>query len=199
MHSASQYSKLYKLQSKRDGMKKRNDRAKWAIYEREAEKLVTPIVEANQLQLVDVEYVLENGIFYLRVYIDKEGGITFEDCKRVNNPFSKLLDKANLIDDSYMLEISSPGLGRSIRKDRDFQRNIGREIEVHTYKAVNKRKLLIGMLAAWDASSITMTLPDGESVVIERSNISVLKEYVDFDELERQADNFPFELEDEDE
>ena len=180
-------------------MKKRNDRAKWAIYEREAEKLVTPIVEANQLQLVDVEYVLEDGIFYLRVYIDKEGGITFEDCKRVNNPFSKLLDKVNLIHDSYMLEISSPGLGRSIRKDRDFQRNIGREIEVHTYKAVNKRKLLIGMLAAWDASSITMTLPDGESVVIERSNISVLKEYVDFDELERQADNFPFELEDEDE
>ena len=177
-------------------MKRKKDKVKWAMYEREAEKLVMPIVAANQLQLVDVEYVLEDGIFYLRVYIDKEGGITFEDCKRVNNPFSKLLDKVNLIDDSYMLEISSPGLGRAIQKDRDFERNIGREIEVHTYKMVNKRKRLIGMLAAWDAGSIAMTLPDGESIVIKRSNISVLKEYVDFDELERQADSFRLKAED---
>jgi len=150
------------------------------LYERKAEALVLPIIEKSGVELVDVEYVQEDGIYYLRVLIDKEGGITFEDCKRVNNPFSKLLDEVDFIEESYILEVGSPGLGRALKKERDYRRNTGREVEVHTYQKVNKQKKIVGMLSSWNDKEITLLLPTGEPLVIQRENIALIREYVEF-------------------
>lgn len=85
-------------------------------YEQKAEELITPIVEANGFELVDVEYVKEGGTWYLRAYIDKEGGITVDDCEIVSRAFSDRLDAEDFIDDAYIMEVSSPGLGRPLKK-----------------------------------------------------------------------------------
>ena len=111
--------------------------SKREIYEAKVEALVLPIVEANNFELVDVEYVKEAGTWYLRIYIDKEGGIFINDCELVSRALSEILDKDDPIEDAYILEVSSPGLGRPIKKDKDFQRNLGDEVEVRTYKPIN--------------------------------------------------------------
>ena len=85
-------------------------------YEQKAEELITPIVEANGFELVDVEYIKEGGTWYLRAYIDKEGGITVDDCEIVSRAFSDRLDAEDFIDDAYIMEVSSPGLGRPLKK-----------------------------------------------------------------------------------
>ena len=92
-------------------------------YEQKTEKLLMPIMEANGFELVDVEYVKEAGNWYLRAYIDKPGGITVDDCEVVNRELGDLLDRDDFIDDSYILEVSSPGLGRPLKKERDFIRS----------------------------------------------------------------------------
>lgn len=93
-------------------------------YEQKAEELITPIVEANGFELVDVEYVKEGGTWYLRAYIDKEGGITVDDCEIVSRAFSDRLDAEDFIDDAYIMEVSSPGLGRPLKKEKDYKRSM---------------------------------------------------------------------------
>lgn len=161
-------------------MGKSKNSSKRELYEGKAEKLVLPLVQKHNMDLVDVEYVKEGGIYYLRVYIDKEDGITLEDCKKIHNPFSNLLDKEDFIEESYVLEVGSPGLGRPLRKDKDYDRNIDREIEVHTYKMINKEKYFVGLLIAWDDDKIIMLLENGDNIEIERNNIAVIKEYFEF-------------------
>ena len=94
-------------------------------YEQKTEALVLPIIEANNFELVDVEYVKEAGNWYLRVYVDKEGGIAVDDCEVVSRALSDKLDVDDFIEDSYILEVSSPGLGRPLKKEKDFIRSIG--------------------------------------------------------------------------
>ena len=94
--------------------------SKREIYEQKTEELVLPIVEEHQFELVDVEYVKEGSSWYLRAYIDKPGGITVDDCEAVSRQLSDLLDEKDFIDDAYILEVSSPGLGRPLKKDKDF-------------------------------------------------------------------------------
>ena len=101
-------------------------------YEQKTEKLLMPIMEANGFELVDVEYVKEAGNWYLRAYIDKPGGITVDDCEVVNRELGDLLDRDDFIDDSYILEVSSPGLGRPLKKERDFIRSKGEEVDIRT-------------------------------------------------------------------
>lgn len=103
-------------------------------YEQKTEELVLPIINANHFELVDVEYVKEGGTWYLRAYIDKPGGITVDDCEIVNRALSDLLDEKDFIDESYILEVSSPGLGRPLKKERDFERSLGQEVEIRTYR-----------------------------------------------------------------
>ena len=93
------------------------------VYEQRAEEMILPLVEAQRFELVDVEYVKEAGNWYLRVYIDKEGGITVDDCELISRAFSDLLDEADFIEDSYILEVSSPGLGRPLKKEKDYARS----------------------------------------------------------------------------
>ncbi len=149
-------------------------------YEAKAEAMITPIIEANHFELVDVEYVKEGSSWYLRAYIDKEGGITVDDCELVSRAFSDLLDKEDFIDDAYILEVSSPGLLRPLRKDKDFRRNIGNEVELRLYKAVNKVKEDRGVLTAFDDSTVTIEHEDGTTAVYERAALALIRLAFDF-------------------
>lgn len=149
-------------------------------YESRTETLITPILEEYQFELVDVEYVREGGNYFLRAYIDKEGGITVDDCEKVSRRLSDLLDEVDFIPDSYILEVSSPGLGRQLKKDKDFARSIGEEIEIKLYKAVNKRKELTGILIGYDKDTITIEQEDENELVLERTDIAMVRLALDF-------------------
>ena len=103
-------------------------------YEQKAEAILTPIVESKGFELVDVEYVKEAGTSYLRGYIAKPGGITVNDCEDVSRAFSDILDEQDFIEDSYIMEISSPGLDRPLKKEKDFKRSLGKLVEIRTYR-----------------------------------------------------------------
>ena len=100
--------------------------AKRETYEQKTEEILLPIVEKNGFELVDVEYVKEGGSWYLRAYIDKPGGINVDDCEIVSRELSDILDEKDFIDEAYILEVSSPGLGRPLKKEKDFKRSLGR-------------------------------------------------------------------------
>ncbi|MBR1673397.1 MAG: ribosome maturation factor RimP [Eubacterium sp.] len=133
-----------------------------------------PIIEEGGYSLWDVEYVKEGPDFILRVYADKEGGIGIDDCVAISRKLSDKLDEADMIEEAYILEVSSPGLTRPLKKDKDFERSIGRLVEVKLYGAVNGMKELEGELKAFDEGSITVTI-DEEEIKLERSNISGIR------------------------
>ena len=153
--------------------------SKREIYEAKAEELVLPLVEANNFELVDVEYVKEAGTWYLRIYIDKEGGVTIDDCEAVSRPLSDLLDEEDFIPDAYILEVSSPGLGRQLKKEKDFIRSIGKEVDVKLYKAVEKRKEFTGYLLENDSESILIE-EDGNQLRFMKKDISLVRLTVRF-------------------
>lgn len=148
--------------------------------EMKAEKLILPVLEKYGCSLVDVEYVKEAGNWYLRYYIDKEGGVGILDCENVSRAVNPMLDEDDFVPDAYTLEVSSPGLGRALKKDRDFERNIGKEIEIRLFRAVEGRKECVAVLDSYDKSTITVTDENGE-FVIERKNLALIREYVDWD------------------
>ena len=149
-------------------------------YEQKTEKLLIPIMEANGFELVDVEYVKEAGNWYLRAYIDKPGGITVDDCEVVNRELGDLLDRDDFIDESYILEVSSPGLGRPLKKERDFIRSKGEEVEIRTYRMVDRQKEFRGVLKAWDKDTVSIEYEDGQEQVFERDNIALIRLAFDF-------------------
>ena len=149
-------------------------------YEQKTEALVMPIIEQHKFELVDVEYVKEGGTWYLRAYIDKPGGITVDDCEVVNRALSDLLDEKDFIDESYILEVSSPGLGRPLKKEKDFIRSMGEEIEIRTYRAVNKQKEFRGILTAYDKETVTIQQEDETSLTLERAEIALIRLAFDF-------------------
>ena len=149
-------------------------------YEERTEKLLGPILEENHIELVDVEYVKEGGSWYLRAYIDKPGGITVDDCEIVNRALGDLLDEEDFIEDSYILEISSPGLGRPLKKERDFARSLGEEVEIRTYRMVNKQKEFRGILKAYDKDTVTIEEEEGQDQIFERENIALIRLAFDF-------------------
>ena len=149
-------------------------------YEERTEKLLGPILEENHFELVDVEYVKEGGSWYLRAYIDKPGGITVDDCEIVNRALGDLLDEEDFIEDSYILEISSPGLGRPLKKERDFARSLGEEVEIRTYRMVNKQKEFRGILKAYDKDTVTIEEEEGQDQIFERANIALIRLAFDF-------------------
>ena len=144
------------------------------------EKLVLPILEENNLELVDIEYVKEAGEWYLRVYADKEGGITINDCEAVSRSLSLLLDREDFIPDAYILEVSSPGLLRPFKKDRDFERNLGKPVELRTYKSINGSKEFSGILTAYDSTTVTIETDGAGAVTFERKDLSLIRKYIEF-------------------
>ncbi len=149
-------------------------------YEQKTEELLMPIIEKNGFELVDVEYVKEAGTWYLRAYIDKPGGISVDDCEVVSRAFSDILDEKDYIEDTYIFEVSSPGLGRPLKKEKDFARSIGEEVEVRTYRPINRQKEFIGLLKAYDQETVTIEYEDEETQVFNRSDIALIRLAFDF-------------------
>ena len=143
--------------------------------EARTEELVQPLVAEKQFELVDVEYVKEGGSYYLRIYIDKEGGITVNDCEDISRPFSDILDREDYIDGSYILEVSSPGLGRPLKKEKDFKRSLGEEVEIRLFRQVEHQKEWIGLLTAYDQQTVTVEIEDGREMTFERSNLALIR------------------------
>lgn len=150
------------------------------IYEQKAEEMILPIVEANGFELVDVEYVKEGGNWYLRAYIDKEGGITVDDCENVSRAFSDRLDEDDFIEDAYILEVSSPGLGRPLKKEKDYRRSMGKELEIRTYRAVDRCREFYGVLTAYDEDSVTIEEEDGTLRTFAKTDIALIRLAFDF-------------------
>jgi ribosome maturation factor RimP len=155
-------------------MSKRED------YEKKTEELVLPLIAEHNFELVDVEYVKEAGNWYLRVYIDKEGGITVDDCEIVSRSLSDLLDGNDFIEDSYILEVSSPGLGRPLKKEKDFKRSLGKEVEIKLYKAVNRQKDFEGILKSYTEQTVTIEMDEEETMTFDRSDIALIRLSFDF-------------------
>ena len=154
--------------------------SKRQMYETQTEHWITPILERNNFELVDVEYVKEGSAWYLRAYIDKEGGIAVDDCEVISRKLSDWLDKEDFIDDSYILEVSSPGLGRPLKKEKDYVRSMGREVEVRLYKAIDRQKEFTGTLSAYDDKTVTLTMEDGSEAVFEKADIALIRLALDF-------------------
>jgi ribosome maturation factor RimP len=154
--------------------------AKKEEYEQKTERLLEPIMSEHHFEVVDVEYVKEGSNWYLRAYIDKPGGITVDDCELVSRALSDLLDKHDFIPDAYILEVSSPGLGRQLKKEKDFKRSLGEEVDVKLYKAIEKQKQFTGILKAYDEEKITLEFEEGETLEIPRQNISLIRLAFDF-------------------
>lgn len=149
-------------------------------YEQKTEQLLEPIISGHQFELVDVEYVKEGSNWYLRAYIDKTGGITVDDCELVSRTLSDLLDKHDFIPDAYILEVSSPGLGRQLKKEKDFKRSLGEEVDVKLYRAIEKQKQFTGILKAYDDEKVTLEFEEGVTLEIPRQNISLIRLAFDF-------------------
>ena len=149
-------------------------------YEQQTETLLQPIIVENGFELVDVEYVKEAGTWYLRAYVDKPGGITVDDCEVVSRKFSEILDEKDYIEDTYIFEVSSPGLGRPLKKEKDFQRNLEKDVEVRTYQAIEKQKEFIGTLKAFDKDTVTIAYEDDTTQIFNRSEIALIRLALNF-------------------
>lgn len=154
--------------------------SKREVYEQKTEELILPIVEGNGFELVDVEYVKEGSNWYLRAYIDKPGGIAVDDCEVVSRAFSEILDREDYIEDTYIFEVSSPGLGRPLKKEKDFKRSLGEEVEIRTYRAIDRQKEFTGILKSYDKDTVTIEYEDGEPKIFERSEIALIRLALDF-------------------
>lgn len=148
-------------------------------YEKRTEELLMPLMEENSFELVDVEYVKEAGNWYLRAYIDKEGGINIDDCELISRALSDKLDELDFIEEAYILEVSSPGLGRPLKKDKDLKRSLGEEVEVRTYRAIEKQKEFTGVLKSFDEESITIEI-DEKEMSFARKDIALIRLAFDF-------------------
>ncbi len=149
-------------------------------YEARTEELIQPIVDRMNFELVDVEYVKEGSVWYLRAYIDKEGGITVNDCEAVAREMNEILDREDYVEGSYTFEVSSPGLGRPLKKEKDYKRSMGKEIEIRTYRAINREKEFRGILKAYDDASVTIETEDETEMKFEKTEIALIRLALDF-------------------
>lgn len=149
-------------------------------YEMKTEQLLEPILKELQFELYDVEFVKEAGTFYLRAFIDKEDGITINDCEAVSRRLSDLLDQKDFIPDAYILEVSSPGLGRQLKKDKHFEKSIGEEIEIKLFKPIEKQKEFTGILESFTEKVLVISEENGNLLEFERSNIAMVRLVVHF-------------------
>jgi len=154
--------------------------ARREVYEQKTEALLLPMMEEYHFELVDVEFVKEAGSWFLRAYIDKPGGITIDDCETVSRRLSDLLDEKDFIEEAYILEVSSPGLGRPLKKDKDLERSLGESVEVKLFRALDKQKEFSGILKSWDKDTVTLEFEDKAGLKIERANIALIRLAFDF-------------------
>ena len=154
--------------------------SKRETYEARTEELITPILARMNFELVDVEYVKEGGTWYLRAYIDKEGGITVNDCEAVAREMNEILDREDYVEESYVFEVSSPGLGRPLKKEKDYVRSMGKEVEIRTYRAIDREKEFYGILSAFDENTVTIEREEGDTLTFEKKDIALIRLAFDF-------------------
>ena len=148
-------------------------------YEMRTEALLTPIAEANGVEIYDVEYVKEGSDFYLRAYIDKAEGVNIVDCENVSRALSDALDREDFIPDAYILEVSSPGLGRTLKKDKHLEKSFGKEVELKLFKPIDKCKEFTGILKGFDETNIFIS-DNGEERSFAREEIALIRLALDF-------------------
>ena len=153
--------------------------AKHEDYENKTKELIADILKDAGVELYDVDFEKEGNDWYLRVYIDKEGGVTIDDCEKVSRAFNEILDKEDYIEETYIFEVSSPGLGRKLKKDIHFEKAIGESVDIKTFKPVDKQKEFTGILKAFDQNTVTITVEDKE-ISFNRKDIAIIKLSLDF-------------------
>jgi ribosome maturation factor RimP len=153
--------------------------SKREIIEKKTEELLLPIVEQEEIEIYDVEYVREATIWYLRVFLMKPEGVTIQDCEKVSRAMSEILDELDYIEEAFIFEVSSPGLGRTLKKDKHLAMSIGEEVEIRTYKAINKQKEFIGTLEEFDKEKIVIKI-ENDTVEFQRTDIALIRLTLDF-------------------
>ena len=136
--------------------------------------LAKGVVEAEGCSLWDVEYVREAGSYYLRVYIDKPGGVSINDCEAISRTLDKLLDEADPIPDSYIFEVASAGAERELKRPSDFEAFLGSEVEVRTYKPINGQKAFVGTLEKYEDGAVTLS-SGKKQIRLEKQDIALVK------------------------
>lgn len=144
-------------------------------YEAKTEQLIQPLIDANNFELVDVEFVKEGSDWYLRVYIDKDGGITVDDCELISRAFNEILDREDYISEQYIFEVSSPGLMRPLKKEKDYKISVGKLIDIKLYKPVDKCKEFTGVLDSYDKDTVTIKMDDDTQKTFDRSNLAMIR------------------------
>lgn len=140
--------------------------------------VVEKVIAGTELELVDVDYVRERD-WYLRVYLDKPGGVDLDDCQMVSEKLSAALDEKDPITENYLLEVSSPGLDRVLKKDKDFIRYNGRDVDIQLFKPISGLKQYTGTLQGFNDDTIEFLI-NGESMTFERSSIAQIRLHLDF-------------------
>lgn len=143
------------------------------------EKLVEKIIDKNEYELVDVEYVKENSEMYLRILIDKEGKMSLDDCEKLSREIGDKLDEEDFIKDSYYLEVSSPGLDRTLKKDKDFKREIGKQVMVKLFKAIDIGKEFIATLEGLDENGNVLLDVNSNKYSIDKKSIAKINLYIE--------------------
>jgi len=153
--------------------------SKKETYEARTEEILLPIAQKHNVEIYDVEYVKEGSEYYLRAYIDKPEGVNINDCENVSRALSDALDEADFIPEAYILEVSSPGLGRTLKKDRHLEKSIGLDVEIKLFKAVEGCKEFEGTLTGFDQESVTISIEEKEQT-FSRSDIAIIRLALDF-------------------
>lgn len=143
-------------------------------------ELALPLVEEAGCTLWDVEYVREAGTWYLRVFIDCEGGVNIDQCEAVSRPLSDLLDEHDPIEGSYVLEVGSAGADRALTKPEHFEKCMGEEVEIRLYRPRDGQKEFHGALTAYENGNVTITQPDGSAITFEKKEIGRVRLYIEF-------------------
>ena len=147
--------------------------------EKKVDNLLRPIIENLEYELYDVLYLKEGKDYILRIVIDKENGIDINDCENVNNAINDILDEVDYIKEQYLLEVSSPGIERILRKKEHFEKQIGNKISVKLFKAIDKQKEMVGILKAYNENELIIEQEEKE-FIIEMKNIALAKTVFDW-------------------
>ncbi len=143
-------------------------------YEQKTRELIAPVLAEAKVELYDIDFEKEGSDWYLRVYIDKEGGVDINDCEAVSRAFNPILDKEDYIEETYIFEVSSPGLGRQLKKDIHFEKSLGMSVDVKTFKPIDKCKEFTGILKGYDQNTVTVTVDDKDKT-FTRKDIAIIR------------------------
>ena len=144
------------------------------------EQLAAPVVASMGFELCDVEFQKEYGDWVLTYYIDKEGGVTIDDCEAVSRALDPILDEADPIEQEYVLSVSSLGIDRPLKKRRDYERALDKEMQVKLYAPAERKKEWIGHLTAFDDESFTITTEKGKSLTVAYKDCALIRPYIRF-------------------